>query len=77
MPPISRKAPPNPSGDVLIRLPEVQHRTGLSKSEIYRRMKSRRFPRARKISTRIAAWSKSEIEAWIVFQLDPELDDLL
>jgi prophage regulatory protein len=49
----------------LLRLPEVKRRTGLSKTEIYRRMAANLFPRQRKISPRVAAWPDNLIDAWV------------
>lgn len=49
----------------LIRLPEVQRRTGYSKAWIYRLMSQQRFPPAVKIGTRAIAFIESEVDGWI------------
>ncbi len=49
----------------LERLPAVKARTGLSRSEIYRRIALGDFPRPVKLGERASAWSASEIDAWI------------
>lgn len=49
----------------LIRLAEVQRRTGYSKAWIYRLMSQKRFPAAVKIGTRAIAFIESEIDEWI------------
>ncbi|WP_202307781.1 helix-turn-helix transcriptional regulator [Dryocola clanedunensis] len=49
----------------LIRLHEVQRRTGYSKAWIYRLMSQRRFPTSVKIGTRAIAFVESEIDEWI------------
>ncbi|KIS45348.1 MULTISPECIES: helix-turn-helix transcriptional regulator [Kosakonia] len=49
----------------LIRLPEVQRRTGYSKAWIYRLMCQKRFPTSVKIGTRAIAFVESEIDEWI------------
>lgn len=49
----------------LIRLPEVQRRTGYSKAWIYRLMAEQRFPSSIKIGTRAIAFIESEIDEWI------------
>ena len=49
----------------LIRLPEVQRRTGYSKAWIYRLMSQKRFPSAVKIGTRAIAFIESEIDEWV------------
>lgn len=48
----------------LLRRPEVERETGLSRSTIYERMEAGTFPRPRRIGPRAVAWSANEIEAW-------------
>lgn len=50
---------------VLLRLPQVKARTGLSRSEIYRRIAADTFPAPVKIGERASAWSSAEVERWI------------
>lgn len=50
---------------VLERLPCVRARTGLSRSEIYRRIASGEFPSPIKLGVRASAWDSEEIDAWI------------
>lgn len=49
----------------LERLPIVKARTGLSGSEIYRRIALGVFPAPVKLGSRTSAWSTAEIDAWI------------
>ncbi|HEF0064716.1 helix-turn-helix transcriptional regulator [Citrobacter sp. RHBSTW-00271] len=49
----------------LIRLPEVQRRTGYSKAWIYKLLKEKRFPAAVKIGSRAIAFVESEINEWV------------
>ncbi|HZW11910.1 MAG TPA: AlpA family transcriptional regulator [Noviherbaspirillum sp.] len=49
----------------LWRLPAVAAQTGLSKSEIYRRIKAGSFPKPLKLGARAVAWPAAEIEAWV------------
>jgi prophage regulatory protein len=49
----------------LLRLPEVRNRTGLSRTEIYRRMEEETFPKAIPLGKRSIAWRSDEIDAWI------------
>jgi prophage regulatory protein len=51
----------------LERLSAVSCRTGLSRSEIYRRVAAHppTFPRPIKIGARASAWSSAEVDAWI------------
>ncbi|QDK32541.1 helix-turn-helix transcriptional regulator [Sphingomonas sp. IC081] len=48
----------------LLRRPEVERETGLSRSTIYERMDAGTFPRPRRIGRRAVAWPATEIEAW-------------
>lgn len=56
----------------LIRLPEVMRMTGLSKTEIYRRMNENRFPKNRKLSPRVAAWRRGDVVDWCI---TPHIDN--
>ena len=49
----------------LLRLPEVKHRTGISRSLIYRMMQEGYFPRNISLSSRTVAWSSADIDQWI------------
>lgn len=51
---------------ILLRLPDVKARTGLSRSEIYRRIASnpQTFPAPVKLGKRANAWPAHEIDAW-------------
>ena len=53
----------------LVRLPEVLHRTGLSRSTVYRRMELGQFPKPYPLSSRIVAWAETEIDQWIAERL--------
>ena len=46
----------------LLRLREVVRRTGLSRSEIYRRLKDGRFPAPRKLGPKINVWPTAVID---------------
>lgn len=49
----------------LIRLSEVQKRTGYSKAWIYRLLKEKRFPQSVKIGSRSIAFVESEVDEWV------------
>lgn len=49
----------------LIRLPEVQRRTGYSKAWIYRLLKDGKFPASIKIGSRAIAFIESEVDEWV------------
>lgn len=51
--------------NTLIRLPEVQRRTGYSKAWVYRLMSQGKFPTSVKIGTRAIAFIESEVDEWI------------
>lgn len=49
----------------LIKLSQVMAKTTLSKSTIYRLIKTSNFPQPRKLSVRAVAWVEGEIDEWI------------
>lgn len=49
----------------LWRLPTVEAQTGLSKSELYRRIKLGTFPKPLKLGARAVAWPAASIESWV------------
>ncbi len=49
----------------LLRLPQVRERVALSRSEIYRLIALKRFPRPVPLGERARAWDADEIEAFI------------
>ena len=51
--------------DKLLRRPEVEARTGLSRSTIYFWMSRGDFPQPVKLGTRLVAWRESDIAAWL------------
>lgn len=53
----------------LLRLPDVEARTGLKKSAIYAGMKSATFPVCIKLGPRAAAWPESDIANWIASKI--------
>lgn len=54
---------------VLLRRPDVQQRTGLSRSSLYNLIKEGRFPRPVQISDRSVAWVSDDIDRWINTQI--------
>ena len=49
----------------ILRLKQVQGRTGLSRSTIYDRMGKGTFPRSINLGARAVGWLESEINAWL------------
>lgn len=56
---------------ILERLPSVKARTGLSRSEIYRRIAANppTFPAPVKLGERASAWNAAEVDNWIVARI--------
>ncbi|MHB1609704.1 MAG: helix-turn-helix transcriptional regulator [Acidiferrobacter sp.] len=50
---------------VLLRLPEVKRRTGLSRSTVYKWMKDGQFPARKHVGQRSVAWLEQDINRWI------------
>ena len=48
-----------------LRLPEVQSRTGLSRSTIYVRLAGGDFPRPVSLGRRAVGWVEAEVDEWI------------
>lgn len=51
--------------DRIIRLKTVLHRTGLSRSTVYRKIAEGTFPPQIPISVHGAGWSEAEINRWV------------
>lgn len=49
----------------LLRRPEVEARTGLSRSTIYDWMKRGDFPQPVKLGARLVAWRESDVTEWL------------
>lgn len=56
---------PTTTPERLIRLPEVKNRTGLSTSDLYRRVEAGTFPRQIKLGVKAVAWIETEVQSWI------------
>jgi len=54
---------------ILERLPRVRARTGLSRSEIYRRIAAADFPQPVKLGERASAWNAAEVDSWIAARI--------
>ncbi|MBP2170751.1 prophage regulatory protein [Erwinia toletana] len=53
----------------LIRLPQVEEKTGFGKSWIYQQIRCKQFPTAIRIGTNSVAWLESDIDEWINRQI--------
>jgi len=56
--------------DRLLRLPEVEHLTGLRRSAIYEQMRRGIFPLSVKAGQRTAAWPESAVQSWIAERMN-------
>ena len=50
---------------IILRLPEVKNRTGLSRSTIYLRVNQNIFPKPISLGARAVGWLENEIEDWV------------
>jgi len=57
------------SNESLIRLPEVEKRTGLRRAHLYQLARKGAFPRPIKIGARASAWKASAVSAWIAARI--------
>lgn len=54
---------------VILRLPAVKSRTGLSRSAIYSLIAQGNFPKQIFLGERTVGWLEEEIEAWLSIQI--------
>lgn len=53
----------------LIRFAAVRQRTGLSRTEVARRMAAGTFPQKLQLGVRTVAWLENEIDGWVAEQI--------
>jgi prophage regulatory protein len=53
----------------LLRLPEVERRTGLRRAHLYKLARAGKFPRPLKIGARASAWRETQVAAWIAARI--------
>lgn len=66
---MASKTPHVPSSISILRRPEVEARTGLSRSTIYLKVAQGSFPKPINLGPRAVGWVASEIDAWLQQQL--------
>jgi prophage regulatory protein len=54
---------------IILRLPAVKARTGLSRSTIYLRIKEGSFPPPISLGPRMVGWPEADIDAWLSAQI--------
>lgn len=52
------------SGAIFLRIGSVMHITGLGRSTIYRLMADDQFPHPVKLTKRVVAWRREDLERW-------------
>ena len=51
--------------DRILKRPEVEKLTGLSRSEIYRRLDQKTFPAQVRLGPKAVGWKMSDLQKWI------------
>lgn len=54
----------------VLRLPEVMHRVGFSRSAIYKLVARNLFPKPINIGVRAVAWLESDVETWLAAKIE-------
>ena len=57
------------SNESLIRLPEVEKRTGLKRAHLYQLARKGQFPKPLKIGARASAWRASQVNEWVAARI--------
>jgi prophage regulatory protein len=55
---------------IILRLPTVQNRTGLSRSTIYFKISEGQFPKPINLGARAVGWLESDVEAWVATRVE-------
>ena len=55
--------------DVILRLPQVKVRVGLSRSSIYAAIAQGQFPQSVHLGARAVGWLESEVDQWLMQQI--------
>ncbi|MEZ5454284.1 MAG: AlpA family phage regulatory protein [Thiothrix sp.] len=63
--PDQASTPAQPEQERFLRLPEVRHITGLSKTVLYEMMQNDEFPPNYRISLKASGWKYSEVMQWM------------
>ena len=58
----------------ILRRPEVEARTGLSRSTIYAWMQQGEFPKPVALGSRLVGWRESDVNAWLETRLEKAAD---
>lgn len=66
---MASKTPEVPSRISILRRPEVEARTGLSRSTIYLKVAQGSFPKPINLGPRAVGWLAAEVDAWLQQQV--------
>ena len=55
---------------IILRLPTVKARTGLSRSTIYLRISEYKFPKPVSLGGRAVGWIEAEVDDWLKHQIE-------
>lgn len=56
--------------NVILRLPQVKIKVGLSRSSIYAAVSQGKFPHPISLGARAVGWVDAEVEAWLAGQIE-------
>jgi predicted DNA-binding transcriptional regulator AlpA len=62
---LARKHETPPGSRRLIRIAEVLHMSGLSRTSLYRSIRTEHFPAPVRLTARSVAWPHDEVVAWV------------
>lgn len=54
----------------ILRLPDVIHQTGLSRSSIYLRIANHEFPQSISLGGRSVGWLQQDIDEWVLEKIE-------
>lgn len=60
--------------NIILRLPAVKSRTGLSRGTIYLRVSDGTFPRPVSLGARAVGWVEAEVETWLERRIEQRYD---
>ncbi len=55
----------SPAEHRILRLPEVERKTGFKRAHIYSLMKNSKFPKSVPLGVRAVGWDSMEVDQWI------------
>jgi len=53
-----------------LRLPDVAKLCAIAKPTVWKWIKTRKFPKQIKLTSRVSVWKKSEVQAWMDTQIE-------